>query len=80
MIQISNVFKTKTKTFNGLKRELFCEYKLAYDINTTTRVYNVDYDDCYFDFNIEKPSRGRGTISYINDENTITYTFTYTPA
>jgi len=80
MIQISNVFKTKSRTFNGLKRELFWEYKLALLSSTTTRIYNVDYDNCYFDFNIEKPSRGRGTISYINDENTITYTFTYTPA
>jgi hypothetical protein len=77
MEQIKDTYTTKTKSFNGLKRELLWKYKLAFNISTTTRVFNADYDDCHFVFNIEKPSRGQGIISYDKIGNNISFTFIY---
>lgn len=76
----SFTYYTKTKTDNGLKKELINKYKIAYDIKTTTRIYNIDdsLTDCIF-FDIEKPSKGEGTIKWgLTCNNEVFARFKYT--
>ena len=69
MTNFSFAYTTKTKTRNGLKKELIKKYKECFNIASTTRIYNIH--DCVdtLQFDIEKPNKGTGYIKFEMSSN-----------
>ena len=77
---IKLTYTTKTKTQNGLKKELIKKFKESFNIASTTRIYNLDDYKQYrgnpiMTFEVENAfngrfTGGRGSINYeINNES-----------
>ena len=80
MVEVNNSYITKTKSINGLKTELIKKYKIAFLINSTTRIYDMNESEGLMDFFIEKPSRSRGYITYsVDGEKNVVYNFINDP-
>lgn len=81
MTEVNDSYKTATKTDNGLIKELIAKYKQTFDIKSTTRIYDMYTHENLLDFYIEKPNKGKGTITYNkNSEKEVVYTFFYKPS
>jgi len=79
MTEIHSSYKTTTKSTNGLRKELIKKYKEAFEIKPACRIYDIVQPySCFFDFYIEKPHRGKGSITYdLTEEKEVVYTFYY---
>jgi len=76
---ISFTYTTKTKTQNGLKKELIKKYKESFEIPSTTRLYNMDDWIHTIEFDIENPNKGRGYIEFEHNGSEINASFYYSP-
>ena len=71
-------YTTKTRTDNGLHKELLKKFRNSFNISSSTRFYNMD--DEYprrLRFDIENPNKGRGEIIYKNCAGEIDAWFQY---